>query len=227
MREPLKKLQAKLGYTFANTGLLEVALTHRSIGSRNNERYEFLGDSILGFIIADHLYHQFNSADEGQLSRLRASLVKKEALAAIARELDIGSFLKLGQGELKSGGQARDSILADSVEAVIAAIYLDSDYQTVRNFVSTLYAERLENMSLNISTKDPKTRLQEILQSDKIDLPLYQVVDASGPQHKQLFLVNCSVKSLSLSSVGKGSSKRKAEQDAAQKILEQYEQTAH
>jgi ribonuclease-3 len=226
LRESLNSLQARLNYQFNDPGLLEIALTHRSIGQRNNERLEFLGDSIIGFIIADHLYHHFNAADEGQLSRLRAALVKKEALAEIARSLEIGNFLKLGQGELKSGGHARDSILADAVEAIIAAIYLDSDYLTVRDFVSNLYQSRLASLSLKTGAKDPKTRLQELLQADKIDLPVYEVVESSGPQHKQLFVVSCTVKSLSLNSIGRGGSKRKAEQDAAVKILEQYEQHA-
>ena len=220
----MHRLQSRLGYQFSNESLLNVALTHRSIGQRNNERFEFLGDSIIGFIIADHLYHKFNTADEGQLSRLRAALVKKETLADIARDLELGKYLQLGAGELKSGGHARASILADAVEAIIAAIYLDSDYPTVRNFVSTLYQDRLEGISLKLSDKDPKTRLQEVLQSNKIDLPVYKVIDASGPQHKQLFLVNCAISSLSLTATGKGSSKRKAEQDAAQNMLEKYEQ---
>ena len=224
MREPLNRLQSILKYEFTNAELLETATTHRSVGIRNNERSEFLGDSILGFVIADQLFHQFPAADEGQLSRLRASLVKKETLALISRDLSIGKFLNLGQGELKSGGHSRDSILADAVEAIIAAIYLDSDYETARQFILDLYRNQLQQISLVKGQKDPKTRLQELLQSRKMELPVYEVIEATGPQHKQQFVVSCLVEGLGTAVKGTGDSKRKAEQDAAQKVLEAYEE---
>lgn len=223
MREPLKRLQSRLNYEFSDIQLLDIATTHRSVSARNNERSEFLGDSILGFVVADHLYHQFPTADEGQLSRLRASLVKKETLAIIGRDLSLGKFLRLGQGELRSGGHSRDSILADAVEAIIAAIYLDADYPTARQFILDLYESQLKQVSLVKGQKDPKTRLQELLQSKQLNLPAYEVIEASGPQHKQQFVVSCYVENLDLTTTGSGESKRKAEQDAAQKVLEAYE----
>ena len=223
MREPLKRLQSILNYEFSDIQLLDIATTHRSVGDRNNERSEFLGDSILGFVIADQLFHKFPTADEGQLSRLRASLVKKETLAELGRELTLGNFLKLGQGELKSGGHSRDSILADAVEAIIAAIYLDDGYETARKFILGLYEKQLQQVSLIKGQKDPKTRLQELLQSKQLELPVYEVLKATGPQHRQEFVVSCKVESLGLTMTGSGDSKRKAEQDAAMQILEAYE----
>ena len=224
MREPLTQLQNKTNYTFSDISLLEAAVTHRSAGMKNNERSEFLGDSILGFIIADHLFHQFPAADEGQLSRLRASLVKKETLAEIGKSLSIGNYLKLGRGELRSGGHARDSIFADAVEAVIAAIYLDAGYQKARDFIFELFQKRLEEVTLAKGRKDPKTRLQEYLQSQQIELPVYEIVESSGPDHRQHFKVSCSIKNPKLLTIGTGSTRRKAEQDAAEKMLEHYEQ---
>ena len=224
MREPLSQLQQKIGYSFSDISLLETAMTHRSARMKNNERSEFLGDSILGFIIADHLFHQFPGADEGQLSRLRASLVKKETLASIGKSLSIGNYLKLGQGELRSGGHTRDSILADAVEAVIAAIYLDAGYQKARDFIFELFKEKLEEVTLEKGRKDPKTRLQEYLQSHSIELPVYEIVESSGPQHRQQFKVSCAIKQEKLVTIGSGSSRRKAEQDAASRMLEHYEQ---
>jgi ribonuclease-3 len=224
LRDDLKRLQISLNFEFANPKLLDTALSHRSSGLNNNERSEFLGDSILGFVIADLLFHKFPEADEGQLSRLRASLVKKETLADIARQLSVGSYLKLGAGELRSGGHARDSILADALEAIIAAIYLDSDYQRARLFILELYEIRLQQLTLTKGRKDPKTRLQEWLQSEKMELPVYEVIKSSGPQHKQQFVVSCTITSMKVTTTGKGQSKRKAEQDAAEKMLEQYEQ---
>lgn len=223
MRETLERLQPILQYEFDDISFLETAITHRSVSSRNNERSEFLGDSFLGFVIADYLFMNFPSADEGQLSRLRASLVKKETLAKLAHELGLGKFLKLGQGELKSGGHNRDSILADAVEAIIAAIYLDGGYQKARQFLLNLYQEQLNNLTLIRGLKDPKTRLQELLQSRKIDLPQYELINSTGPQHNQQFTVDCRVPSINLKSVGKGVSKRKAEQDAAEQLLGQLE----
>jgi ribonuclease-3 len=223
LREPLTRLQSIINYEFSDIHLLDIATTHRSVSDRNNERLEFLGDSILGFVIADQLFHKFPTADEGQLSRLRASLVKKEMLSKLGRELSLGKFIKLGQGELKSGGHSRDSILADTVEAIIAAIYLDNGYQKAREFILELYQAQLEQVSLVKGQKDPKTRLQELLQSRKLDLPVYELLEASGPQHKQRFVVSCQLDSLGVSKTGTGTSKRKAEQDAAMQVLEVYE----
>ena len=223
MRETLERLQPILQYEFDDISFLETAITQRSVSSRNNERSEFLGDSFLGFVIADYLFMNFPSADEGQLSRLRASLVKKETLAKLAHELGLGKFLKLGQGELKSGGHNRDSILADAVEAIIAAIYLDGGYQKARQFLLNLYQEQLNNLTLIRGLKDPKTRLQELLQSRKIDLPQYELINSTVPQHNQQSTVDCRVPSINLKSVGKGVSKRKAEQDAAEQLLGQLE----
>ena len=167
MIEPLHQLYRELGYQFSEESLLKQALTHRSAANLNNERLEFLGDAILGFIVADELYRTFPDANEGQLSRLRARLVKKETLAAIARKLDLGNYLNLGAGELRTGGHARDSILADSLEALFAAVYLDSGYQSARDIVLNLYQKRIEELSPEAQGKDPKTRLQEYLQARK------------------------------------------------------------
>ena len=169
----MRRLQERLAYEFEDIGLLERALTHRSLGARNNERLEFLGDAILGFEVADRLYHQVDDADEGQLSRMRAHLVKRETLARIARELKLGAILRLGAGELRSGGQTRDSILADAVEAIIAAVYLDGGIDEARNLVRRLLGDRLADPTPETRRKDPKTRLQEYLQSSGKPLPSY------------------------------------------------------
>ncbi len=196
-------------------------MTHRSAGSVNNERLEFLGDAILGFVIADELYQQFSSANEGQLSRLRAEVVKGETLAILARELDLGIYLALGIGELRSGGQGRDSILADALEAILAAIYLDGGYTAVRQVILNLFQGKLKKLSLDSQKKDPKTRLQEYLQAHKHALPDYCVVNVAGEQHDQQFIVQCVVTDLHLECEGNGSSRRRAEQDAADQMLAQ------
>lgn len=213
----------KLGYEFSDASLLELALTHRSCGKRNNERLEFLGDSILNFVIAEDLYARFPQAREGELSRLRAGQVKGETLAEIARELGFGDYLRLGSGELKSGGFRRDSILADSVEAVIGAIYLDSDMDTVRGFILRWYSERLEKINLKKSQKDSKTRLQEFLQSRRIALPKYELVKVEGEAHDQTFYILCHVEMLEAPTNGTGSSRRQAEQEAARAAIEQLQ----
>lgn len=215
----MNRLQKRLQYEFNDVGLLKRALTHRSAGNQNNERLEFLGDSILGFEVADVLYHQANKADEGQLSRMRAHLVKKESLALIGRNLELSDLLKLGQGELRSGGQTRDSILADAVEAIIAAVYLDGGMDEARALVRRMLGERLHSPTPEIQEKDPKTQLQERLQSRKYGLPTYEVVRTEGHQHAQTFYVMCTVKDLNITAKGKGSSRRKAEQDAANTVL--------
>ena len=218
----MRRLQQRIGYQFNDAGLLERALTHRSLGARNNERLEFLGDAILGFEVADHLYRSAVDANEGQLSRMRAHLVKRETLAKIARELELGNILHLGAGELRSGGQSRDSILADAVEAVIAAVYLDGGIDEARQLVRRLLGHRLSNPTPEIRRKDAKTRLQEHLQSIGKPLPGYEVIDVAGDQHDQRFRVVCSTE-IGGQTEGEGTSRRKAEQAAARKMLERLE----
>jgi ribonuclease-3 len=212
-----------LDYRFENPDLLEQALTHRSAGGVNNERLEFLGDAILGFVIADELYRRFDKAPEGQMSRLRASLVKRETLAEIARDFKLGDYLNLGPGELRSGGQARSSILADALEAIFAAVYLDAGHEQACSLIRNIYDERLQRLDLKTQQKDPKTRLQELLQSRKIELPGYEIIEISGDPHDQLFTVRCLVNELGIEQIGVGSSRRRAEQEAAKKMLRELE----
>lgn len=223
MREPLERLHRSIGYVFDNQGLADTALTHRSAGSINNERLEFLGDAILGFVIADYLFTQFPDAAEGELSRLRAGLVKGDSLAEIARELDLGHFLNLGPGELRSGGHSRGSILADALEALFAAIYLDGGYENAREIILKLFDNKLKGLSKKSQQKDPKTRLQETLQSKKHPLPVYTIESITGEQHEQCFTVSCKVELLNLTTKGRGTSRRKAEQDAANQFLRQLD----
>ncbi|TPE52859.1 ribonuclease III [Maribrevibacterium harenarium] len=219
-----QKLCQRLGYFFADLGLLELALTHRSFGGKNNERLEFLGDSILNYVIAEDLFHRFPKAKEGELSRLRASLVKGDTLAELAREFGLGDYLKLGAGELKSGGFRRDSILADAVEGIIGAIYLDAGMDVCREHILAWYRQRLDATSLKIVTKDAKTRLQEYLQARRHGLPQYDVVDIVGDPHDQTFFVHCQVELLDEPIKGKGNSRRIAEQNAAAKALKLLDQ---
>ena len=219
MKASPERLSKAIGHRFSNPRFVEQAVTHRSAGGVNNERQEFLGDAILGFVIADELYRIFSEATEGQLSRLRAALVKRESLAALARSLDLGQYLSLGAGELRSGGQARDSILADALEAVFAAVYLDSGYPTAREVILNLFRDRLTALTMESQQKDPKTRLQEYLQALKYPLPDYRIVEVSGDQHAQVFQVACVVPELSMETLGTGSSRRRAEQDAAEGVL--------
>ncbi len=208
-----------LGYHFRSGQLLSTALTHRSAaGVANNERFEFLGDAMLNMVIAEALFQRYPRADEGDLSRLRATLVKGETLASIARELDLGTYLHLGEGELKSGGFRRNSILADAVEAVLAAVYLDSDFLTCRQLILDLFRQRLDALPPVAELKDPKTRLQERLQADQKPLPVYQVMAVSGAPHQRCFTIECRLDGFSI--VAEGSSRRKAEQEAARKALE-------
>jgi ribonuclease-3 len=215
-----ERLCRAIDYQFVDGKLVEIALTHRSAGSPNNERLEFLGDAILGFVIADELFRSFPTADEGQLSRLRAGLVRKETLARVGRELDLGKYLVLGPGELRSGGQSRDSILADSLEALLAAVYLDGGYESVRAIILNLFNDRVRSLSLDSHQKDPKTRLQEFLQARQLSLPEYETLEISGDQHAQTFVVKCLVEALGMEVTGDGSSRRKAEQEAAGRMLE-------
>ena len=214
----LEALSRKLGYHFSNPGLLECALTHRSAGSYNNERLEFLGDAILNFLVADELYQRFPSASEGELSRARANLVNGSALAVLATAYNLGDFLRLGSGELKSGGFRRESILAGTLEAVIGAAYLDKGFDACRTLVQALYRERLATISPETHPKDPKTRLQEYLQAHKRPLPFYTVTAVEGDAHLQIFKVECVIEGLSPCR-GEGNSRRVAEQNAAQQAL--------
>ncbi|MDR5902728.1 ribonuclease III [Halomonas icarae] len=223
MSQTLNAFSRRLGHDFGDHSLLELAMTHRSYGGQNNERLEFLGDSIVNFVIAEALFRRFPEAREGQLSRLRARLVKGQTLAELAREMEFGEHLRLGSGEMKSGGHRRDSILADAVEAVIGAIYLDAGMEAVRARILSWYAGRLEDTSLQHTQKDPKTRLQEFLQSRQEPLPRYEVVSVEGEAHAQTFTVECHVELLQDHTTGIGSSRRHAEQQAAEMALKQLE----
>lgn len=214
----LEVLSRKLGYYFLRPDLLECALTHRSAGSHNNERLEFLGDAILNFLVADELYRRFPQASEGELSRARANLVNGATLAVLAAAYNLGDFLRLGSGELKSGGFRRESILAGTLEAVIGAAYLDKGFDACRALVQTLYQERLAAISPETHPKDPKTRLQEYLQAQKRPLPSYTVTAIEGNAHLQIFKVECVVEGIP-SCPGEGNSRRVAEQTAAQQAL--------
>jgi ribonuclease III len=225
VQNDLSRICKNLNYQFDDIKLLKLALTHCSASSDNNERFEFLGDSILSFIIASLLFKQFPQASEGELSRLRAYLVKGDTLAEIAKEINLGEHLILGQGEMKSGGFRRASILADTLEAVIAAIYLDNGVKASREVITHLFKKRLSSDSLSENLKDSKTQLQEYLQARKISLPQYELLDVEGEHHKQTFSVRCSVEKLCLEAVGKGTSRRKAEQGAAKKYLKSLKAT--
>jgi len=211
---------AKLEYRFRDPALLRVALVHRSAHRRhNNERLEFLGDSVLNLVISAELFHRRPGASEGELSRLRANLVRKETLAEIAQDLGLGASLVLGAGELKSGGHRRSSILADALEAVLGAIYLDGGHESARREILRLFSPRLEHLPGHEELKDPKTRLQEELQARGLPLPDYDIVETQGDAHARRFRVHCRVASLGLSVHGEGTSRRKAEQQAATAAL--------
>lgn len=213
-------LQRKLGYSFAQASLLQQALTHRSHSLGHNERIEFLGDSILNCCIADELYRRFGELKEGELSRLRASLVRQEALAELAQQLELGTYLRLGEGELKSGGFRRPSILADSLEALFGAVFLDGGFGAAQGVIRSLYASLLEHLDPQTLGKDPKTLLQESLQARRIPLPQYAVVATKGAAHKQQFQVECHIPELAIRTTGFGASRRIAEQEAAQHAFE-------
>ncbi len=214
------RLQCALGYEFADPELMRLALTHRSAGNPNNERLEFLGDSIVNHVIAEHLFQRFPEAREGEMSRMRAALVRGDTLAEVARELKLGDHLVLGAGERKSGGRRRGSILADALEALAGAILLDSDVDTCRRCILDWYRERLAAVSLENDAKDPKTRLQEFLQGRGHPLPEYELLGILGDDHNQQFHVACRLSKPSLVVEGAGSSRRKAEQAAARSALE-------
>lgn len=220
MQDNLKRLCRRLNYTFQTPAYLKQALTHCSAGNKNNERLEFLGDSILSFVIANALYELFPEESEGQLSRLRASLVKGDMLAEIALELELGDYLVLGQGELKSGGFRRASILADALEAIFAAIFLDNGLPACKDVIIQLYSTRLQDKNLNNNLKDAKTKLQEYLQAGKFELPIYTLVKVEGDEHDQVFYIECKTLDLNISTQGHGGNRRKAEQHAASLLLE-------
>ena len=216
----INNLKAHIGYPFNNAAILTQALTHRSFAANNNERLEFLGDSVLNFIVAHQLYNRFNKLPEGDLSRLRAALVKESTLSDIASSLNVGEALKLGEGELKSAGYKRPSILADALEAIVGAVYLDGGFAAAEALVLKLYAQKLANIDPKIIDKDAKSQLQEYLQSKKIELPEYGVVSIEGEAHAQTFKIECVIQKLHISAIGEGTSRRIAEQQAAQLALE-------
>lgn len=213
-------LSKKLGLSFNNPQIFTMALTHRSANSKNNERLEFLGDSILGFVVAQKLYDLFPSASEGVLSRLRASLVNQSSLAELARQHQLGDYLLLGSGELKSGGFRRDSILSDALEAIMGALFKDQGINACQTWIELLFAEKLNDLSLDNWQKDPKTQLQELMQSKKQVLPEYTLITMSGLAHEKMFQVKCSIPLLTDTCVGTGISRKKAEQSAAELMLE-------
>jgi len=205
-----------LGHDFKNESLLVQALTHRSHGSLNNERLEFLGDGVLNFIIASQLYHRFPKLPEGDLSRLRAHLVKEPTLSSISLGLNIGDALRLGEGELKSGGWRRPSVLADALEAIVGAVFLDAGFDAAETLVARLFNDLLNQIDPKSIGKDPKSLLQEYLQSKKIDVPEYKVLAIAGEAHCQSFQVECCVPKLNITTQGEGTSRRVAEQQAAE-----------
>ncbi|MCG8391697.1 MAG: ribonuclease III [Pseudomonadales bacterium] len=225
MIDNLDRLMSRLGYQFNDPELLALALTHRSVSRhRNYERLEFLGDAQLGQIISVALFERFPDAAEGQLTRMRASLVRGQTLALVARELGLGDYLVLGGGELKSGGFRRDSILADALEAVIGAILLDGGEEQCRQVVLQWFAERLADISPQSAQKDAKTRLQEWLQARKFELPVYQVTNVEGLAPKQTFDVTCELAQMEQTFKAQGASRRKAEQQVAAQALAWLEQ---
>ena len=219
-----KERQASLSriiyYTFQDASLMMMALTHRSFNAQHNERLEFLGDSILSFLIAQELYQRFPKIDEGDLSRLRAQLVKESSLSSIATSIGLGDFIQLGEGELKSAGWRRPSILADTLEAIIGAIYLDAGIEPAHQFVLRFFEKQLNEIDPKLIQKDAKTLLQELLQSQKSDLPIYTVVSIEGEAHSQSFTIECIIKKSNIKTQGIGQSRRIAEQEAASKAYQ-------
>ena len=209
----------RLGHAFTDGRLFVRALTHRSSSVDNNERLEYLGDAILTFLVAEHLFEMHPDASEGKLTRLRSRIVRRESLAAAARSLGIGDALVLGPGERNSGGNQRDSILAGAFEAIIGALYLDSDLGTCRDRVRTVLEDRFDAASLDAGRKDAKTRLQELLQAQARPVPSYRIVAIEGAAHRRLFTVSCQVDGIADDAIGTGSSRRRAEQDAATRVM--------
>ena len=221
--EGLAELEKGLGHKFANAELARQAVTHRSFGAPHNERLEFLGDSLLNCAVATLLYERFPQLPEGDLSRLRAALVNQASLSEVATRLGLGDRLRLGEGELKSGGFRRPSILADALEALLGAVYLDAGFEAVRAAVERLMGERLESRDKLPVDKDPKTALQEHLQGRKLALPRYSVQRTEGEAHDQTFTVECRVDDLGIAAEGRGASRRAAEQAAAEGVLAQLD----
>lgn len=209
-------LERLIGYQFKNQSLLQQALTHRSHGSQNNERLEFLGDGVLNFIVAHQLFLRFPKLSEGDLSRMRAQLVKEPTLGEVAVGLNLGDHLRLGEGELKSGGWRRPSVLADALEAIVGAVYLDGGFDAAEQMVVGLFTPLLEKLDPKAIGKDPKSLLQEYLQGRKMDLPEYKVLATEGEAHCQTFRVECHIDQLKITTSGEGSSRRAAEQQAAE-----------
>ena len=217
----MEKLQKNFSYEFNDIGLLKQALTHRSVSKNNNERLEFLGDSVLGCVISEELYIRYPLIDEGQLSRLRSHLVRGQTLANLAKTLNISESLTLGQGELKSGGFRRESIPADAFEAILGAIFLDSDYLIVKRIILELFDDLLNQAKPEDSLKDFKTQLQELLQKKGYSLPSYELIQTKGKDHNAIFYVSCTVTELNLKSEKNAKSIKRAEQACAQSILEE------
>jgi ribonuclease-3 len=216
-------LEERLGHRFSDARLLEQALTHRSRGADNNERLEFLGDGVLGCAVADELYTRYPRLSEGKLTRLRASLVREETLAEVGKALGMDRLLRLGEGELAAGPEPRPSILADAVEAVLGAVFLDGGYAAARGAVLTVFGAHLDRLDPERPAKDAKTRLQELLQARYRRLPEYRVVGVEGQAHRQSFQVECSIEGLDLRATGTGTSRQRAEQQAARAMLELLE----
>ena len=219
----LDQLQTRLGYSFNDSKLLRRALTHRSFGATNNERLEFLGDSVLGVIVGEALFHKFPEASEGQLTRLRSALVKGETLAKIARELELGACLVLGEGELKSGGDKRDSILADAVESIIGAIYLEQGLPEATRVVLAWLSSRIDKLELAKPLKDTKTQLQEFLQAQGKPLPEYTIVEVQGQAHDQVITVSCRVTGVADAITASARSRKQAEKLAAENALQKLQ----
>lgn len=216
----MQRLQKQLGYVFQDPSLLSQALTHRSADKVHNERLEFLGDSILSFVIANALYKRFPEVAEGDLSQMRSTLVCGQTLAQLGKTFFIGDDLILGQGELKSGGFQRDSIISDAIEAIIGAIYLDSQcIDTIEQLIITWYKNRLATIQPGNRQKDPKTRLQEYLQGIHEKRPIYVILEVKGSDHEQEFIVQCKIEHINAEFIGAGASRRKAEQAAAKKAI--------
>lgn len=217
------RLETKIGYEFSDPTLLESALRHRSIGSRHNERLEFLGDSVLGLAVSEALFERYPEASEGELTNLRARLVRQATLAGVARRIDLGSMLQLGPSAGRSGGSDRTSILADALEAVVAAVFLDAGFQTSKEVTLSLFAPEISDLEEGAIKKDPKTQLQELLQAAGTKPPAYEVSSTSGQPHEREFVVDCRIESHGLVTTGEGSSRKGAEQEAASRALSELQ----
>ena len=218
----LEKFERRIGYEFADRSLLAEALTHKSAGAVNNERLEFLGDAALGFVVGEALFNQSRQATEHELTLMRASLVRGQTLAAVARDLGLGEFLALGPGERKSGGRDRSSILADAVEGVIGAIVCDGGVDAARRVIERVFGERLANAPLE-DLRDPKTELQEFLQGRHLDLPTYEIIDRVGHDHSLEYVIECRVATLDVAATARATSRREAEKRAARLVLDRLD----